>query len=203
MSGFVYLWKNLENGKMYLGSHKGKTTDNYIGSGVYFKRAYNKNPEKFKRKILYVGDDFIKVENQLLKIFDLANNKMFYNLKNNAIGGWEHTHLDEDLVKKRSKAISKAKKGKRYDHLNYDKSGENNPMYGKKHSKETKDKIRLKRIGKRNFSKKVLDVKEDLIFDSVNACAEKYNITPSTMTYLIRGTEIKMGKCKGKIFRYV
>ena len=203
MSGFVYLWKNLENNKMYLGSHKGKTTDNYIGSGVYFKRAYEKNPEKFKRKILYVGKDFIEVENQLLKVFDLANNKMFYNLKNDAVGGWEHTHIDKKIIDKRSKAISNAKKGKVYSHLDYDKSGQNNPMYGKRHSEETKEKIRLKRIGKRNFSKKVLDVKDGVVFNSVKECAEKYNITESTMSVLIRNKEIKMGKCKGKIFRYV
>ena len=38
-------------------------------------------------------------------------------------------------------------------------------MYGKRHSEETKEKIRLKRIGKRNFSKKVLDVKDGVVFN--------------------------------------
>lgn len=76
-NGFVYLWENKINGMMYIGSHKGNIDDGYVGSGVFFKRAYNKNPKNFQRTILYIGNDFIKVENDILKKYDLANNKNF------------------------------------------------------------------------------------------------------------------------------
>jgi hypothetical protein len=54
MIGFVYLWTNTENGMKYIGSHKGDVNDSYIGSGVYFRRAYNKNPKKFERMLLII-----------------------------------------------------------------------------------------------------------------------------------------------------
>ena len=40
--GFIYEWTNLINGKKYIGSHKGKIEDNYIGSGKLFKYAIKK-----------------------------------------------------------------------------------------------------------------------------------------------------------------
>lgn len=48
--------------------------------------------------------------------------------------------LDEKAIANRSK------RGKK---LNYSLSGKNNPMFGRKHSEETKDKIRLKAIGRK------------------------------------------------------
>ena len=201
-NGFVYLWENKINGMMYIGSHKGNIDDGYVGSGIFFKRAYNKNPKNFQRTILYIGNDFIKVENDILKKYDLANNKNFYNLKNEAVGGWEHTHTNKETIKKRASAISKSKKGKRYYHLDYDKSGFNNPMYGKKHNEETRKKISYKLKGNNNKSKKVLEVCSNKIYNSVSDCAKDNNISISTMCVLIRNKEIKRGNCKGKIFRY-
>ena len=203
MSGFVYLWKNLKNGKSYVGSHKGDVTDNYIGSGVYFRRAYDKNPNDFARFILYEGDNFRDFESDYLKSVDAASSDMFYNLKNESIGGWNHVHSNEKLKQKKNKAISKAKKGKSYNFMLYDKFGKNNPMYGKKHSKETKDKISKKRKGQTNHSKKVLEEVSGRVFKSVVDCAKFFKVTPSTMTVLIRGEVIKRGKCKNKIFQYV
>jgi len=134
MSGFVYLWENTKNNMRYIGSHKGSVNDKYIGSGVYFKRAYNKKPNDFQRTILYIGEDFIEVEDKLLKIYNVEKDSNYYNLKNSAIGGWEHCNTEE-IKRKRGRSLSKSKKGKRYTHLDYDKSGINNPMYGKTHNK--------------------------------------------------------------------
>lgn len=202
MSGFVYLWKNLKNGKSYVGSHKGSVNDNYIGSGVYFKKAYKKNPSDFKRFILYEGDRFREFENNYLKSVDAKNNKMFYNLKNEAVGGWGHVHSSEELKQKKNIAISKAKKGKTYDFMFHDRSNQKNPMYGKKHKKETKIKISEKRKGKPNYSKRVVEKISGKVFKSVSDCANFFNVTPSTMTVLIRGEVIKRGNCKNKIFEY-
>jgi len=77
MSGFVYKWTNLEDGMMYIGSHCGSVDDGYIGGGVYFTRAYKKNPEAFIREI----------EEQTLLELDCASSSLYYNLKNAAIGG--------------------------------------------------------------------------------------------------------------------
>jgi hypothetical protein len=200
--GYVYLWENIDNNMMYIGSHKGNINDEYIGSGTYFKRAYNKNKDKFIRKILYVGIYFREYEDKILKKLDVSNNKLFYNLKNDAIGGWDHINSNIYLNKKRIKGISDSKKGNRYKHLDYDKNGINNPMFGKKHSEETKLKISKSRKNIIPYSKKIIELTDNIIFKSVNECANFYNITPSTMSVLIRGEIIKSGKCKNKKFIY-
>jgi hypothetical protein len=200
--GFVYLWENKINDKKYIGSHFGTINDNYVGSGIYFKRAYKKNKENFKRIILYVGQNYIQKEDDFLKLYNVANNKDYYNLKNDAIGGWGHIYNNPEEIKKRSKIISESKKGKVFKHLQYDKSGCNNPMFNKKHTQETKIKISKSRLGKSNASKKIIEKTENKLFNSITECAKYYNITQPTMNILIRNKMINRGNCKGKIFDY-
>jgi hypothetical protein len=199
--GFVYLWINILTDMMYIGSHKGKVDDDYIGSGVYFTRAYNKNPNNFKRYILYIGNDYLNVEDSILKKIDAAKDNKFYNLKNNACGGWDH--VDH---KKRIAALKKSMAYRNMDnvgkHLSYDKSGVNNPMFGKSHSSSTKRKIALSRIGKKTRSKKVIERTEDIVFDSLTECAKYYNVTQPNINALIRNEVIKRGKLKNKILDY-
>jgi hypothetical protein len=200
--GFVYQWENKINKKKYIGSHYGTINDGYIGSGIYFNRAYKNNEINFERIILYVGQKYIEKEDELLKYYDVENNKDFYNLKNNAIGGWSHIYNNPDEIKKRNKSISESKKGKIFKHLEYDKSGINNPMFNKKHSDETKIKMSNLKLGISNFSKKVIEITENKIFNSVTECAKYYNVKQSTMTVLIRNKMINRGNCKNKIFNY-
>jgi hypothetical protein len=202
-TGFIYMWENTLNSKKYIGSHKGSVNDNYIGSGTYFKKAYNKNKEYFKRYILYIGENYREYEFKLLKKLNVADSENFYNLKNDAIGGWEHTHNNIETIKYRNHKISLAKKGIYYRHLEYDKNGVNNPMYGKKHTKETKDKIAISRIGKKSVvAKKIIEQTSGLVFKSVSECAKYFNVTQPTMSYLIKQEVCIKGKCKGKIFNY-
>jgi hypothetical protein len=200
--GFVYQWENKINKKKYIGSHYGTINDGYIGSGIYFNRAYKNNETNFERIILYVGEKYIEKEDELLKYYDVEKNKNFYNLKNNAIGGWSHIYNNPDEIKKRNKSISESKKGKIFKHLEYDKSGINNPMFNKKHSDETKTKMSNLKLGISNFSKKVIEITENKIFNSVTECAKYYNVKQSTMTILIRNKMINRGNCKNKIFNY-
>jgi len=195
--GFVYCWTNIINDKKYIGSHYGNINDSYVGSGVYFKRAYLKNPNNFKRSILYIGKNYNAIEEFYLNYHDAKNNDNFYNLKNESIGGWNHV----DIIK-RGLAISNAKKGIYYSHLRYDKNGNNNPMYGKKHSENTKNKISKSRIGKSNSDKQVIELSENKMFKSVTECALFYGVTQPTMSALIRNEKINRGKCKHKIFIY-
>jgi hypothetical protein len=66
---FVYKWTNIENGKFYIGKHKGHINDGYISSGKAFLAVYNQNPDIFKREILFVGthEDVIHKENELIQ----------------------------------------------------------------------------------------------------------------------------------------
>ena len=201
--GFVYLWKNKINNKKYIGSHLGNINDNYIGSGIYFKRAYNKNPDNFERTILYIGIDYIDKEAYFLKHYDVMNNIDYYNLKNDAVGGWAHTHNNLLTIEKRNKKISESKKGKIFEHLDYDKTGINNPMYNKKHTEESKKSMSKSKLGKCNYSKKIIERIENKMFNSVKDCADYYKVNQSTMSVLIRDKIINRGNCKNKIFSYV
>lgn len=87
IEGFVYKWIDSSNGMYYIGSHKGSMFDNYIGGGIYFKRAYNLRKESFNREVLYVGPHFRELEELILLTLDCESDKLSYNLKNAAIGG--------------------------------------------------------------------------------------------------------------------
>ena len=198
--GFVYCWNNVTNGKKYIGSHFGNIHDAYIGSGIYFKRAYIKNPKDFNRDILYVGTRYQEVEEEILIKNNAQYNNQFYNLKNASVGGW--SHLTEESKKLRLINMSKTKKGKYPGWLRYDKSGTNNPMYSKEHTATTKELISKKRGNQPRTMKQVIEVTTNIVFDSVTKCAIYHGVSQPTMTALIRNETIKAGKCKNLKFKY-
>lgn len=107
--GFVYQWTNLITGQKYIGRHSGLTTDNYVGSGKYFRNALNKyGIINFSREILGYANTLVELkilEKFYLDLFNAAKNKNYYNISPNSHGG----------------------------HHGADHTGSNNPMYGKKH----------------------------------------------------------------------
>jgi hypothetical protein len=203
MMGFVYLWRNIKTNKKYIGSHKGSPDDGYVGSGLLFSRAYKKNPDDFTRQILYIGENYRKIEARVLRLLNAAKSKDFYNLKNDAIGGWEHAHTKEANAKRRG-TLSNLKKGIYPEHLKYDKSGSSNPMFGKKHTDEAKLKISLKRLGVANKKQPVVELVSGRTFETVNACAEFYGVTASTISTLMKKDKlVKRGKTKNTHFRAI
>ena len=90
-TGFIYLWKDTEKNKYYIGSHVGSINDGYVGSGKFFFRAYKKRPHAFKRRILEnnIPQDQIKEREEywLSMIDDQELGVRYYNLKKVAFGG--------------------------------------------------------------------------------------------------------------------
>ena len=103
------MWINNINGKKYIGRHCGNKSNSYIGSGKYFRRAWRKYGKKnFNRTILKHCksiDECIEWEQYYLDLYDVSNNKEFYNISPSAHGG----------------------------HHGADYNGHKNPMWGKKH----------------------------------------------------------------------
>ena len=65
---FVYLWYDARNKKYYLGSHKGKPTDNYAHSSVVMESfTMNTKPSYMHRKILVEGthEEMLALESKL------------------------------------------------------------------------------------------------------------------------------------------
>jgi len=100
----TYGWRNIENGKMYIGYHKTSDIDDgYIFSSEFeeVKNAWEWG--KLRRSILYVGSQSVAItlENFLLKHVNANTNDLFYN---RSVGG------GEGCVKDFSNLIEEVKK---------------------------------------------------------------------------------------------
>lgn len=98
-------------------------------------------------------------------------------------------------------------------------TGSNNPFYGKKHSKEVIDKIKLKVVGYKHSEesrskmgrsrygkdnpqfgrastkrKKVIDIENNVIFDSIKDAGIYFNITSAAIIYRIKKGKLKYYK---------
>lgn len=116
--GFIYKWTNTRNGKYYVGSHHGSTDDGYIGSGVWFKRAYKAEPEVFVRVILEyipVDDPMLTIEREehyLLNECEVGNKDKCYNISRKAGGGWSLHGKSEEEIQEIYAKISRSLKNK-------------------------------------------------------------------------------------------
>jgi len=151
----IYLTTNNLNGKIYIGKHCGKQ-DSYLGSGVYVRRSIKKYGKKnFSRITLEDGitDHNYLCEREIywIKFYDSTNPLIGYNLTDGGEGmpGFHHT----EETRKNMSEVKKGEKNPNYgkhqleetckkmseNHVDF--SGENNPMYEKKHSPETIEKM--------------------------------------------------------------
>ena len=116
----IYQTTNNVNGKIYIGVHSTSDIhDSYLGSGKNLKRAIKKHgKENFKKEILHIVDSIEEA----------------YNL--------EEKIVNEDFISRHDTYNVKVggDRGPR-------NAGKNNPMYGKKHSPETRAKNSAARKG--------------------------------------------------------
>jgi hypothetical protein len=177
--GFVYRWNNTLNDKWYIGSHKGSTTDSYIGSGKAFLASYKKNPSFFVREILYVGPDFRELEGFILEELNAAEDRSSYNMKNSSIGGDTSMHFTEESRRKMSEASKIHSKGRKLSQESRDKISkklkETYALIGRKRKpkvkKEPKKRIvdmeHMRMLHQKRKSMVYFE-RDDIIFESVN-----------------------------------
>lgn len=139
MYGYIYITKNLINGKRYIGQHKSKTKDKYyLGSGIILNKAIRKyGRSNFKLKIIYSAEsneelDF--AEKTFIKAFNAVKNPLFYNIHEGGTGGnTKAGYTPEQREKYRDKF-----RGKNNPMYNI---GNKHPLYGIGHTEDTKIKI--------------------------------------------------------------
>jgi hypothetical protein len=92
----IYKVTNLIDGKIYIGAHKTKKLDdNYMGSGIYIKRAINQHGvENFNKEILFV---FQTAEEMYAKEAEIVNESFLktentYNMTVGGFGGWDYAN---------------------------------------------------------------------------------------------------------------
>lgn len=147
---FIYVTKNLINGKRYVGQHTTYNLDDgYVGSGKLLLRAIKKyGIENFNcRHCCYCEDkdSLNEAEKYWIAYWDTINKG--YNLTQGGEGTNGLKLSKEQRNKLRKAHLGKALSKQHRKNISISITGENNPFYGKKHSEETKLKISLRRRG--------------------------------------------------------
>lgn len=126
---------------LYIGYHKGTIDDGYICSSKYMLEQYNERPEDFSRVIIAQGTkvDMHALEVAILESVNAKDNKDFYNRSNSYNNFVFISHSDESKQK-----MSKTRKRRGLA------IGENNGMFGRTHTPETRQKLSLANKGKKN-----------------------------------------------------
>lgn len=150
MYGFIYLTTNKVNNKKYIGMCKNTHEKYYLGSGKLLKQAIKKyGKENFVRVVLQECETFeelSKAEEYWIKKYDAVKNPDFYNLTSGGFGG------NSDYLTEYWNTFTSEERKTCRNWCKKNNSGENNPMYGKKHSEETKKLIGSKSVN-RNWNK--------------------------------------------------
>lgn len=71
-----------------------------------------------------------------------------------------------------------------------DKSGENNPFYGKTHTEESKQKIRDKKVGIKPVNTKDVFV-DGVVYRGLNDAYESTGVKPTTIWYRVKSKNDK------------
>lgn len=91
MDYYIYITTNKINGKKYIGQHKGKPEDGYLGSGTNIIKAINKyGKENFSKKILCfceTREEADAKEKYYIEYYNAVDDNNFYNLSEGGTGG--------------------------------------------------------------------------------------------------------------------
>jgi hypothetical protein len=163
---FVYCWTDHRTNKLYVGSHKGSLDDGYICSSKIMLEEYKKRPDDFSRQIIAEGclKDIRKLEAEILKSSNAALNEQFYNMNNGdgkffCAGHTKETrqkmsksHKNKTILPETREKMKISNVGKKRNEITKQRMRDNNtkPWLGKKHTKETKQKMSESMTGKKH-----------------------------------------------------
>lgn len=161
----IYLWRNLINGKVYVG----QTVDFYARMKQYLHEDTNRRIcmaikkygfNNFSVEVLEKDvsrEKLTQREQYWIDFYDSANRDVGYNICPMAENTKGYRHREED--KKRMSEIAK----KRFkEHPEQIKRGKDNHMFGKKHSEETRNKISQSIMGNQNVKGKTWKLSEEI-----------------------------------------
>lgn len=92
MIGFIYLWRDADKSRFYLGSHIGSPDDRYICGSKRMLKVYKERPQSFKRRIVKMVEfqHYLELRALEQKYLDLIKphefGRKYYNVSRNAYG---------------------------------------------------------------------------------------------------------------------
>lgn len=190
------------NNKKYVGITRQAVQKRWGSGGIgykkqpYFYKAISKYGwNNFKHEILLCNltkEEAEMFEIEIIKYYRSNNRECGYNNSNggNNIG----THTQETKEKIRHALTGKPKS----EHHKSMFRGKNNPMFGKKHTRKTIEKMLIKRIGRKNSpetidkmiksspnKKKVVCVETEIIYDSIREASRTTGISRSSIKQVL------------------
>lgn len=205
----VYSHTNKINGKIYIGLTSMKPEErwkNGVGyhAGTHFRNAIDKYGwYNFEHRIIKDGlteNEASYWEQYYIAFYNSTDKQYGYNMSS---GGESGGHPQTEETKKKISEHSVGFSGKKHSKESIEKmravkGGENHPNYGKHLSDETKRKISDAHKKLRN--KRVYCEELDCIFESLDEAAEKIGRTKSAIVYCCKG---KTKTCKGYHLKYI
>lgn len=178
----IYKHLNLINNKVYIGQTcqepptKRWYPSNYKNNKYFYNAIQKYGWENFSHEIIednLTCDEANNKEAYWIKYYNSTNRDFGYNIR----PGGNNSLLSEETKKKMSQNHRDVKGKNNYfygKHFN----GQEHPMFGKHHTKESKEKISKSKLNKNGIKVKCINTGE--IFNTAAEAGRKYNIKGSS-----------------------